>query len=97
MGRTPGDTARGADYLSYLLRLWQESDDEAAAGREAPVWRASLTSPTTGERVGFASLDGLVEYLQERIDTAPDSGTNGETGCERRWSHGTEDGERRVL
>lgn len=97
MGRTPRDTARGADYLSYLLRLWQDSDDEAAAGREAPVWRASLTSPTTGERVGFASLDGLVEYLQERMGAAPDSGANGAAGRERRWTHGTGAKDRKAL
>jgi hypothetical protein len=84
MGQTPRDTARGADYLSYLLRMWQESGDEAAEGREAAVWRASLTSPTTGERVGFASIEGLVEYLQERMDTAPDSGAHGGAGHERR-------------
>jgi len=83
--------------LSYLLRLWQESGDETAESREAPVWRASLTSPTTGERVGFASLEGLVEYLQERINTTADSGANGEAGRERRWSHGTGDGDREVL
>ena len=77
MGQWPKETARGADYLSYLLRLWQESDEKAAEGREAPVWRASLTSPTTGERVGFASLEGLVEYLQQRTDV--ESGANGET------------------
>jgi hypothetical protein len=82
MGQRPKETARGADYLSYLLRLWQESNDDAAEGCERSVWRASLTSPTTGERVGFASLEGLVEYLQQRTDTG--SGANGEAGGERR-------------
>lgn len=77
MGQRTSETANGADYLSYLLRLWQESD-EAVVGREAPLWRASLTSPATGERVGFASLEGLVTYLQEQIDATP--GTHKEDG-----------------
>ena len=93
MGQTPKETARGTDYLSYLLRLWQESDDGAAEGRETPEWRASLTSPTTGERVGFASLEGLVEYLQERMGTAANSEgirDRGRDGPEKRgWSIGT--------
>jgi hypothetical protein len=45
-------------YLSYLLRLWQTSD----GGKQ--VWRASLESPGTGERQGFASLEDLFEFLQ---------------------------------
>jgi hypothetical protein len=50
-------------YLSYLLRLWQTSD----GGKQ--VWRASLESPGTGERQGFASLEDLFEFLQ--IQTKP--------------------------
>jgi hypothetical protein len=72
MGQMPKDTARKSDYLSYLLRLWQEAD-EAVEIDDGPVWRASLTSPTTGKRVGFASLEGLVAYLEERMGTGPDS------------------------
>jgi hypothetical protein len=82
MGHRSEDDTRGADYLSYLLRLWQESGDDAPERREGPVWRASLTSPTTGERVGFASLEGLVAYLQARTDTTP-SATE-KAGSERR-------------
>jgi hypothetical protein len=36
----------------------------------APVWRASLTSPITGERLGFATLDDLVEYLHHQVDAS---------------------------
>jgi hypothetical protein len=46
-------------YLSYLLRLWQ-------TGRQ-PTWRASLES-ASGERVGFASLDSLLAFLQEQTE-----------------------------
>jgi hypothetical protein len=45
-------------YLSYLLRLWQTSDGAKQ------VWRASLESPGTGERQGFASLSDLFDFLQ---------------------------------
>lgn len=51
------------DYLSYLLRLWRESDE----GR--PVWRASLRSTHTGKRVGFGSLEELCEFLRRQTDT----------------------------
>ncbi len=44
-------------YLSYLLRLWQTSDGEAH------VWRASLQTPGTGERRGFANVQDLLDFL----------------------------------
>ena len=44
-------------YLSYLLRLWQTSDGEDQ------VWRASLETPGTGERQGFASLKDLFGFI----------------------------------
>jgi len=49
-------------YLAYLLRLWQVNDD----GK--PVWRASLESPQTGERVGFANLEMLFAFLEEKTE-----------------------------
>ena len=47
-------------YLAYLLRLWQVNDE----GK--PVWRASLESPHTGERHGFANLEMLFAFLEEK-------------------------------
>jgi hypothetical protein len=44
-------TTEQPGYLAYLLRLWRVNDD----GK--PVWRASLESPHTGERHGFANLE----------------------------------------
>jgi hypothetical protein len=61
-----GSQERG-DYLSYLLRLWRESDGEVA------VWRASLRSSHTGEKVGFGSLEELFEFLRQRLGVAPNS------------------------
>jgi hypothetical protein len=53
-------------YLSYLLRLWQTDDQ----GR--PVWRASLESPGTHERLGFANLDELFKFLETQTLTPDD-------------------------
>jgi len=47
-------------YLAYLLPLWRVNDD----GK--PVWRASLESPHTGERHGFANLELLFAFLEEK-------------------------------
>jgi hypothetical protein len=48
-------------YLAYLLRLWQvHSEGEL-------IWRASLESPHTGERHGFANLEALFAFLEEQI------------------------------
>ncbi len=53
-------TAERPGYLAYLLRLWQVNDE----GK--PVWRASLESPHTGERHGFANLEMLFAFLEEK-------------------------------
>ena len=47
------------DYLSYLLRLWRDSGDTA-------IWRASVQSPHTGERIHFASIEELLAYLRRQ-------------------------------
>lgn len=52
--------------LSYLLRLWRDSDVEN-------VWRASVESARTGERRGFAGLEDLFGFLQERTGNQPDA------------------------
>jgi hypothetical protein len=57
-------TNQQSRYLSYLLRLWQES------GGDPPLWRASLESPQSDELRGFAGLDGLFAYLLERTGAA---------------------------
>ncbi|MBN1977552.1 MAG: hypothetical protein JW918_09140 [Anaerolineae bacterium] len=45
-------------YLSYLLRMWQTNDGKKL------VWRASLQSPSSEERQGFASLEELLDFLR---------------------------------
>jgi hypothetical protein len=52
-------------YLAYMLRLWQVDR------QGQPEWRASLESPHTGERLGFADVAQLLAFLQEKTDTRP--------------------------
>ena len=76
-------------YLAYLLRLWQDSAGHTSCGEHPPadraqcsrpLWRASLESPRSGERRGFASLDELFAFLEKEIGQgdpdpeAPDGG-----------------------
>ena len=62
-------------YLAYMLRLWQVEVDGDL------VWRASLESPHTGERRGFASLEALFDFLRERTGGLSDKGGDvGEVG-----------------
>ena len=49
---------REMPHRSYLLRLWQETD-------EPPIWRAMLESPSDHQRVGFATLDALFAFLEQ--------------------------------
>ena len=54
-------------YLSYLLRLWQIKSGGAL------VWRASLESPHTGKRRGFADLKALFAFLRRQIGAVSDA------------------------
>ena len=61
-------------YVSYLLRLWRVSGGAQPFVPGEAVWRASLEHPLTGERVGFATLDDLVEYLRNQVDASASTG-----------------------
>ena len=63
-------------YVSYLLRLWQTESDEGL------VWRASLESPHSGERVGFASLACLCAYLEREMKANEREGAPSQGGLE---------------
>jgi hypothetical protein len=52
-------------YVAYLLRLWQEG------GGDPPQWRASLEKPQTGCRLGFASLEELLAFLEYETKSSP--------------------------
>jgi hypothetical protein len=70
--QTGKDTQEPRPYLSYLLRLWQAG----SPGRV--VWRASLESVQSGERLAFANLEALFERL--RAETGVEATENLETG-----------------
>ena len=53
-------------YLSYMLRLWETSNGEKQ------IWRASLESPGSGQRQGFASLESLIDFLEAQIEPQPE-------------------------
>jgi len=57
--------------FSYLLRVWAV-DLNGDVG-----WRASLESPQTGERLGFADLDALFAFLRAATASAPDGRATG--------------------
>ena len=52
-----------ANYLAYMLRLWQAGQSETG-----PVWRAVIESPHTGERRVFANLPDLFAFLLEKSE-----------------------------
>ena len=58
-------SAEPLSYRSYLLRLWR------VPGADIATWRASLESPHTGERWGFADLEEMVAFLRRQMDLAP--------------------------
>jgi len=57
-------------YCVYVLRFWEE---RSRYPDRPGVWRFSLEAPSTGERHGFATLEGLVAFLREQVE-----GTEGE-------------------
>lgn len=63
-------------YRAYLLRLWQ-----VRSGGHL-VWRASIEDAHTGMRLGFASLEQLIDFLQQAIgrtdQPGQDVGSNAE-------------------
>jgi hypothetical protein len=58
-------------YHSYLLRLWQEDTGSK------PRWRFVVVNLIEGQQWGFASLERMVAFLEEQVDSlsAPDSGS----------------------
>lgn len=49
-----------ADYMAFMIRLWRE--------RNMTSWRATLESPHTGERYGFADLETLFAFIQSQTN-----------------------------
>ncbi len=72
---------RSQRYRSYLLRFWHESAEKTT---RLDDWRFMLEDPHTGERLGFANLDKLVEHLNHLMnsaDTLSDLPSNSQIGA----------------
>lgn len=54
------------EYLSFLLRMWQEND------QSKPVWRASLKEVRSGEQIVLTSLEALFACLRKQAGVGPD-------------------------
>jgi hypothetical protein len=67
-------------YLAYMLRLWQVDR------QGQPKWRASLESPHTAERLGFADIAQLLAFLQEKTNTEPAGGDQPADLCDNESS-----------
>ena len=73
-------------YKSYLLRLWREGDGKGKGGQERQVWRASLQSPHSDRRMGFATLEGLFRFLRQQAGALPGEHSEGvEPTANVRW------------
>jgi hypothetical protein len=57
-------------YLAYMLRLWR-------IGEDGKTWRASLENAHTGARQGFANLNALLAFLEEKTDQVSSDRTGG--------------------
>ena len=53
------------EYYSFLLRLWTVNRQNGQ-----PIWRASLQSSESGEKLVFANMAEMVDYL-ESLTTSP--------------------------
>jgi hypothetical protein len=58
--------ALGKQDVTYLLRLWQ------ADNGDQPVWRLSLEQVHEQQRVIFASLAELADFLASRMNRESD-------------------------
>ena len=52
-------------YRSYVIRCWQEVDDQHKSS-----WRFVLEVPATGDRQGFTNLPQLTTALAETLEQA---------------------------
>lgn len=62
------------DYVAFILRLYRvRGQPEAQPTSTGSGWRVSLENPRTHERQGFASLEGLFDFLREEVDVVAGS------------------------
>jgi hypothetical protein len=57
---------------TYVLTLWEEREQVA----DSPaVWRFRLEDPRTGKRLGFSTLEGLLDALRREVSEARKDGS----------------------
>ena len=80
-GANVSEERRG--HAAYLLRLWQ------ARGADGMIWRASLESVLSGERLSFADIEELLSFLAGYANrAAPDRTKPGAAGS---WMDGDDE------
>jgi hypothetical protein len=65
-------------YFSYLLRIWWLGKSEGLSSSKEKLWRVSLESTRTRNRVNFASLEEMLIFLQNQFDTGDESSEESE-------------------
>jgi hypothetical protein len=58
------------EYMAYLLRLWREKQDDS--------WRALLENPNSKEKIGFANLNDLIKFLENKTGEVIELNRSGE-------------------
>jgi hypothetical protein len=59
------------DYFAYLLRMWREENGEEMPVGNMRLWRASLQSPNSHQRIGFTCLEELFTFLLSQAGISP--------------------------
>ena len=59
-------------YFSYLLRIWGADASEGLSSPKEILWRFSLESTRTRERIVFKSLKELYDFLQTQFTVGDD-------------------------
>jgi hypothetical protein len=68
----PESTVSGQQYISFLIRMWRESDQEEE-------WIAQVEYIASGETKYFSSLDEMLAYLHRRCTKDHTSSKNNGT------------------
>ena len=60
-------------YFSYLLRIWRLCKSEELLSSKEKLWRVSLESTQTRNRVYFSSLEEMFIFLRDQFDPSEES------------------------
>jgi len=62
-----GDYGEKVRYFSYLLRIWQISEDARTTSPKESLWRVSLECTQTRKHRMFKSLEEAFYFLLDQI------------------------------